>query len=204
MQWYALKTWTGREEELAGELRRTVPPRLYGECFVIYQERIWRKQQRNVIHREILFPGYVFLTCRKTESEPLFCRLELVPAAARLMAAGSFTVLPLTGEDQAFLERISGPDHIVRLSYVSKDDRGNIRRIDGPLEACLAQVEKYQFKKRFVIVHRKLLGEERVIVLGIVLNEDVGTFDERKTDHKQVYAEEPAGADAALCAGGYE
>ena len=48
MQWYLLKTWAGREEELVQEIRRTVPGHMYKECFVIYQERIWRKQQKSI------------------------------------------------------------------------------------------------------------------------------------------------------------
>ena len=39
VQWYLLKTWAGREEELVQEIRRTVPGHMYKECFVIYQER---------------------------------------------------------------------------------------------------------------------------------------------------------------------
>ena len=50
MLWYLLKTWEGKEKDLVDEIRRTVPPSVYDECFVIYQERIWRKQQRSVVH----------------------------------------------------------------------------------------------------------------------------------------------------------
>ena len=115
MQWYLLKTWVGREAELIKEIRRTVPPYMYGECFVIRQERIWRKQQRSVVHVEPLFPGCVFLTCRETGQ--LFKRLEQIPSMAGLMAHGSLTVLPMMKEDVDFLTKISGPDHMVRLSY---------------------------------------------------------------------------------------
>ena len=40
MDWYLLKTWTGREDEMVKEIRRTVPPGLYQDCFVITQERM--------------------------------------------------------------------------------------------------------------------------------------------------------------------
>lgn len=66
MQWYLLKTWIGREEEVAGEIRRNVPNDLYNECFVIYQERIWRKQQRSTVQLKSVFPGCIFLTCQDT------------------------------------------------------------------------------------------------------------------------------------------
>ena len=62
MQWYLIKTWAGREEELVKKIRRTIPKQRFCECFVIYQERIWRKQQKSIVHVEPLFPGCVFLT----------------------------------------------------------------------------------------------------------------------------------------------
>ncbi|MCI8661447.1 MAG: hypothetical protein HFG54_14590 [Lachnospiraceae bacterium] len=170
MQWYLLKTWVGREAELIKEIRRTVPPYMYGECFVIRQERIWRKQQRSVVHVEPLFPGCVFLTCRETGQ--LFKRLEQIPSMAGLMAHGSLTVLPMMKEDVDFLTKISGPDHMVRLSYVTKNEQGQICNMSDPLKACQGQIERYQFKKRYAMVRHWLWGEEQAIVMGIILKED--------------------------------
>lgn len=170
MQWYLLKTWVGREAELIKEIRRTVPPYMYGECFVIRQERIWRKQQRSVVHVEPLFPGCVFLTCEGTEQ--LFKRFEQIPSMAGLMVHGSLTILPMMKEDADFLTKISGQDHIVRLSYVIKDEEGQICKMSGPLQACLGQIERYQFKKRYAMVRHRLWGEDQAIVMGIILKED--------------------------------
>jgi transcription antitermination factor NusG len=170
VQWYLLKTWVGREAELIKEIRRTVPPYMYGECFVIRQERIWRKQQRSVVHVEPLFPGCVFLTCRETGQ--LFKRLEQIPSMAGLMAHGSLTVLPMMKEDVDFLTKISGPDHMVRLSYVTKNEQGQICNMSDPLKACQGQIERYQFKKRYAMVRHWLWGEEQAIVMGIILKED--------------------------------
>lgn len=170
MQWYLLKTWVGREAELIKEIRRTVPPYMYQECFVIQQERIWRKQQRSVMHVEPLFPGCVFLTCGGTEL--LFKQFEQIPSMAGLMAHGSLTILPMMKEDVDFLTKISGQDHIVRLSYVMKDDQGQIYKMSDPLKTCLGQIERYQFKKRYAMVRHRLWGEDQAIVMGIILKED--------------------------------
>ncbi len=232
MLWYLLKTWAGGEERLVKEIRRTVPPYMYEEAFVIYNERIWRRQGRSIIHPEPLFKGYVFLTCRETE--PLFRRLELIPAMSRLMAAGDFAMLPLRKEDAEFLRMITGDDHVLRPSCVLREDdnrqrdlirfrsphvlaalpeqrqveedgadqsgsersssgwsnagqnssdrgvagqsdseRGSTYRIAGPLENCLSDIEDFEFRKRFVKIRKKLWDEDRVIAMGIILNEDV-------------------------------
>ena len=186
MLWYMMKTWTGREEELVREIHRTIPPGMYHECFLIGQERIWRKQQHNVLHIEPLLPGCVFITCQETE--PLFRRMERIPAMSRLAASGEMNMLPLMKEDAEFLEKISGEDHIVRLSHVKKSD-GIITGITGPLEAFGGSVERYQFKKRYAIAKHRFLGEAASFSLGILLDEDM--------DQRMIYeglgvsAEEP-------------
>ena len=99
MKWYLLKTWEGKEEELVREIRSSVPPSLYEECFVIYQERIWRRKQRSIVHVENLFPGCVFLTCRER------CCFERTEKTDSL-----FSILPMMEEDVNFLEKISGEE----------------------------------------------------------------------------------------------
>ncbi len=134
MLWYLLKTWAGREEELAEEIRRTVPPYLYDEVFVIRNERIWRRQGRSVLHLEPLFKGCVFLTCRETE--PLFQRMSRVPFMAMQMAAGNLSMLPLMEKDAQFLERISGKPHVVRASFLLREDSVSEMAYANPVGAC--------------------------------------------------------------------
>lgn len=171
MQWYLLKTWAGREEELVREIRRTVPDTLCKECFVIEQERIWIRQKKNILHREKLFPGCVFLTC--PSSEPILSRIERIPAVARWVAGRSLNILRMTEEDGKFLEDLSGKEHRVRLSYVLKDEKGNICKLSEPLNQYQDQIERIQFKKRYAMIRHKLWGEERIFVLGILLKEDI-------------------------------
>jgi hypothetical protein len=217
VQWYLLKTWAGREEELVREVQKIVPPQMYEECFVIWQERIWRKQQKSIVHMEPLFPGCVFLTCREmeagtegkdlpgnedaagykaiagnkavTENGLFLPFLEKIPAAAQMMAGGIFTIFPMTGEDGQFLEKISGNEHVVRLSYVQKDEEGNICKLSEPLKVFQGQVERFQLKKRYAMVRHRLWGEERTFVLGIVLNEDGGEKFRYNGDEKFRYNE---------------
>ena len=183
MQWYLLKTWVGREEELVNEIRRTVPPHMYKECFVIYQKRVWRKQQRSVVHVELLFPGCVFLTCEKVSGEKpdsadlavsSFGWLESIPELARLITCGSLTILPMMKEDADFLESISGEGHMVELSYVVTGEDGKICNMSNPLRIFQGQIERCQFKKRYAMVRHRLWGENQVFVLGIILKEDAG------------------------------
>ncbi|RKJ05486.1 hypothetical protein D7X87_08805 [bacterium D16-54] len=175
MLWYLLKTWAGREEELVKVIHKTIPSYQYKECFVIYQERIWRRQQRSIVHRERLFPGCVFLTCEDSGKEDFLPRCpEKNPDIGDRMAWGNITILPMMPKDGEFLEKISGTDHVVRLSYVQKEEGGEIALVSGPLKKCAGQMERIQLKKRYAVVRCRLWGEEQAIVLGIMLREDKG------------------------------
>lgn len=175
MLWYLLKTWAGREEELVKVIHKTIPSYQYKECFVIYQERIWRRQQRSIVHRERLFPGCVFLTCEDSGKEDFLPRCpEKNPDIGNRMAWGNIAILPMMPKDGEFLEKISGTDHVVRLSYVQKEEGGEIALVSGPLKKCAGQMERIQLKKRYAVVRCRLWGEEQAIVLGIMLREDRG------------------------------
>lgn len=172
MLWYKLKTWYGGEEALVKEIKRTVPPYLYEDVFVIYNERNLRKQKRSMIEQEPLFRGCVFLTCRETE--PLFRRMEKIPAMSRLIATGYLSMFPLMEQDARFLEMISGPDHVVHVSYVLREENGsNYYRISGPLEYLTDGIEKIRFSSRFAKTRKRLWGEDTVLPLGILVNEDM-------------------------------
>ena len=171
MQWYLLKTWAGREEELVAEIRRMLPHTLINECFVIVQERIWVRQKRNIIHEEALFPGCVFLTC--PSSGPVGSQLARLPVIARWRRSGSLEILRMTKEDGEFLEELTGKEHRVKLSGVLKDEQGRICKLSGPLKRYQGQIEKIQFKKRYAMIRHRLWGEDKTFVLGIVLKEDI-------------------------------
>lgn len=169
--WYVIQTLTGREEELVCMVRRILPGDIYTDCFVAYYERIWRKRQQSLVHVERLFPGYVFILT--DDPDEVYRCLKDVPSMSRLVSDGMFTFLPLEEGEEAFFLKMLDEDHIVRLSYVEKDGRGNVFRITGPLRQYADHVRRYQYKKRYVLVGIPLLGREKTAVLGIILKEDV-------------------------------
>ena len=171
MSWYVLQTRAGQEEKLAELISKMIPRGLYGECFVVYQEQLWRRKQQSFVHVKRAFPGYVFITSR--EPEALFFCLKQVPVMARMMVDEDRFFLSVEEDEAEFLEQIMNRDHVIGLSYLSTDGRGNILQVSGPLEKCIDEVEKYRFGKRHVLVRVKLHGEEKTVLFGIVLDEDI-------------------------------
>lgn len=171
MLWYVLQTKTGEEEKLIELIHKLVPKELYKECFVIYQEQLWRRQQHNFVHLKRVFPGYVFIASK--DPEALFFCLKRVPAMAKLMADDESFFLSVEKEETQFLQKIMNKDHVIGLSYLLTDGKGTILQVSGPLETCLDQIVKCRYGKRHVLVRLKLLGREKTVMLGIVLKEDM-------------------------------
>ena len=171
MLWYVMQTRTGEEEKLAGLVRKMVPGDLYGECFVVYQEQLWKRKQKNVVHIRRAFPGYVFITSR--EPEALFFCLKQVPAMSKMIADDECFFLSVEKKESKFLRQIMDENHVIGLSYLSTDGNGKIRQVSGPLESCVPQLVRCRFGKRHVLVRLSLLGKEKTVLLGIILNEDI-------------------------------
>ena len=64
-------------------------------------------------------------------------------------------------------------DHVISLSYLSTDGQGRIHQVSGPLKNCVRQIVRCRYGKRHVLVRLKLLGEEKTVLLGIILKEDI-------------------------------
>ncbi len=171
MRWYVLQTKTGGEEKLVGMIQKLLPSALYGECFVIYYEQLWRRHEQSFVHVARAFPGYVFIT--SDEPDSLYLELKRVPAMSKLIADDSLYFLALEAAEEEFLARILSEKHVIRLSYLATDGHGHVRQTAGPLRTCLKQVVRYNYRKRSAAVRLRLAGSEKQILLGFVLPEDI-------------------------------
>ncbi len=171
MLWYAIQTFTGKEEQLTEMIRRVVPERYFGECFVPYFERLRCWRQQNQIHILRLFPGYIFISTDTIED--VFQRLKKIPAMSKVLTAGAFEFTPLYDSEAEFLKEILDADHIVRLTYAATDGKGHVTYMAGPLEKCSGRIEAYKFRDRYAQVRLTIAGQEKTVRMGIILNNDV-------------------------------
>lgn len=171
MLWYAVQTYTGREEELVNMIRRMLPEECYGECFVPCFEQLRRWHQQNQVRVLRLFPSYIFLST--DDINVLFQRLKKIPAMSKIVAADEFEFTPLYEDEAGFLMGIMDAERVVRLTYVETDGRGHVSRMTGPLEKCRDHIRKYQFHRRYAMVGLTVAGQEKTARLGIILSGDV-------------------------------
>ena len=171
MLWYAIQSYTGKEEQLTEMIRRVVPGENYAECFVPYFERLRCWRQQNQIHILRLFPGYLFLST--DDIEAVFRCLKNVPAMSKILTAGAFEFTPLYDSEAEFLNGILDADHIVRLTYAATDGKGRVTYMAGPLAKCRGRIETYKFRDRYAQVKLTIAGQEKTVRMGIILNDDV-------------------------------
>lgn len=171
MLWYVIQTYSGKEEKLVEMIHRMVPAECYGECFVIYYEQLRDRKQKNQIHILRLFPGYIFIS--SDDVERIFQHLKMVPAMSKIMTAGAFVFTPLYEGEAEFLMGIMDDDHIVRLTYAATDGKDHISFLSGPLEKCKTLVKEYRFRDRYAMVRLRIMGQEKIVRMGIILNNDI-------------------------------
>lgn len=171
MLWYVIQTYTGKEEQLVKMIRRQVPGECYGECFVAYYEQLRDRRQENQIHILRLFPGYIFISC--DDAGLLFQQLKRIPAMSKIMTAGAFAFTPLHEGEAEFLLQVMDAEHIVRLTYVATDGRDHVSYLSGPLQYCVSGIQSYRFRDRYANVRLRIAGEEKIVRMGIILNDDV-------------------------------
>ncbi len=171
MLWYVIQTYTGREEQLVKMIRKQMPKECYGECFVAYYEQLRDRRQENQIHILRLFPGYLFIST--DDVERLFRCLKTIPAMTKIMASGAFVFTPLFAGEAEFLLKIMDADRVVRLTYAATDGRNHVSYLSGPLTQCRDRIRRYRFRDRYAEVKLQIAGQEKIVRMGIILNDDV-------------------------------
>ena len=171
MLWYVIQTYTGKEEQLVTMIRRQLPESCYGDCFVAYYEQLRDRRQENQIHIRRLFPGYIFISTEDVDR--LFLDLKTIPAMTKIMASGAFVFTPLDPDEADFLMEMMDADHVVRLTYAATDGKNHVSYLAGPLEKCRDRIRKYRFRDRYADVSLQIAGQEKIVHMGIILNNDV-------------------------------
>lgn len=171
MAWYAIQTYTGKEEQLVEMIYRMLPAGIFSECFVPYFERLRRWHHQNQICILRLFPGYIFISTEDINS--VFGLFKKIPAMSKIMSTDDFEFTSIYEEEARFLLEILDSDHIVRLTYVATDGKGSATYMAGPLKECSGRIQAYKFRDRYAQVRLTIAGHEKSVRMGLILDNDV-------------------------------
>ena len=172
--WYVIQTTTGKEEELAGIVRRNVSHALYGSCFSMKRELLKRLGGRWTAVTETMFPSYVFLETEQPER--LFYELKRLPEYTRLLGDNEGCFITIEKEEENLLNILRRNEKetcVAGLTTLDLDENGGIRKADGPLQFFLDKIVKLNLRKRFAVVELKVAGKEWRAIMGIRLLKDL-------------------------------
>lgn len=158
MNWYVLHVVTGKEEGIrlrihALGMGALVPKRRLRER----KNGIWHIRERT------LFPGYVFIY--SSMDAAAFYTIKQVPGILRILG-DDCGPQPLEQTEVSHILRLSGDGAPLGISKVLTEGSG-ITVLSGPLQGLEGKIVKLDFRRCRAKVNIDLMGEPRVIELGV-------------------------------------
>ena len=157
---------SGQEERAHTLLGRSVDESLYDEAFVPYYEKKIARQGVWSLVREILLPGYLFVSTEDIDA--LNVALRGVPTYARILAnEDGFRRMPQ--DDADWLTRYAGPTSWTIGFSTGRIEEGVLRVDSGPLVGREDDINKLDRRKRLAYLgfHLRDAEEPRLIRVGL-------------------------------------
>lgn len=160
--WYVIQVQTRRETEIAGRCRDKIM-RPDEDVFVILRERMYRTERGREKILVPVFPGYVFV--ETGDIDDFRIRLYEIKTMTKVLRAGEETV-PVYPEEEAFLRKISGEDHIIRFSGGYEIGK-KLTVTEGPLKGYEGRVKRIDRHKKYAVLEVSLMGQTVDVQMGI-------------------------------------
>lgn len=185
--WYVIQTMVGHERVLTEKIKARVNAATYNSCFLIEAESMRRREGKQHICIEVLFPSYVFVD---TYTPRLFYEeLKNVSDFTKLLAemdkVDDDSFFPITIEEQLFLETIMDEDHVVRLSLVEKNRNNRVGIVEGPLLYYKNEIISLDYRHRRALAEIKFNEEWKRVRFGLCTEQDL--IDNDMPERLEVY-----------------
>ena len=153
---------TGRELETAEKCRnQIIKP---GEdVFVVLAERMRQIGREWELRQSVIFKSYIFVETADIDSFRL--RLSKIEAMTKVLSTGE-EVTPIRPEEEEFLKRLGGKEHIARYSqgYMVGD---KLVVTEGALQGCGGRCKWIDRHRRIAVIEIELMGRVVDVKLGL-------------------------------------
>lgn len=165
--WYVLQVRTGTEESIRQQCRNKISEAVLERCFIPYYEEKKRIRGEWTLQKKVLFPGYVFAIT--DELDEFYQSLKKIIGLTKLIGTGR-EIVPLTEEEQEFLQGFGGEDQIVEMSE-GIIENSKIIVTKGPLIGKEGYIKKIDRHKRKAWLEMKMFGREQTVEVGLEIVE---------------------------------
>lgn len=171
---YVMQVATGRELKTLDLMGRVLGEDAGAEFFVPrfqYHKKIKGAWQ---LVEELLTPGYLYARTSARSVDDLARRLWQVPAFTRMLAQDDGSFVPLSSDEEAWLVRLTGADHVVEpsIGFIEGD---RVVITEGPLAGLESQIKKIDRHKRLAYIDVHLMGRTKTIKVGAEIVRKSGT-----------------------------
>lgn len=160
--WYVMQTQTGKEAELAQKCTNMIA-KPGEEIFVMYGERMFKKFGNWEKRMQALFRGYVFIDT--DDIEDFRIRTFSLPNAVKILKSGD-EMWPIHDDEEEFLKKIGGEEHIVRMSegYSFGDKLSVVRGSMVGMEGRVRSIDRHN---RTATLYVRVAGRELEVKVGL-------------------------------------
>ena len=161
MRWYVIQVKSGTEMKVRDELLlQRFPAKVPREVVPILKSGKWIEKEKT------LLPGYVFVGTDELDAA-LYYAATGVKEVIRFLGTPPQPISHLEAEHLALLAPTNAPVGLSQLAF--RDDGYQV--VSGPLLALSSQITKVERRQRKVQVRIPVLGEDKIITLGISATE---------------------------------
>ena len=158
--WYVVQVQACHESEMVAKCQEIIKDS--EEVFTMYTERMERKDGEWQPKRFVTFQNYIFVDTN--EPDDFRIRLRAVSGMKKILGIGE-VVTPISQEEEEFLRRVGGTDHIIgKLNAYCDGDRVTV--IDGPFVGMEGMVCWTDRRQKLIGVQVSFLNRKTVIKLG--------------------------------------
>ncbi len=158
--WYVIQVMACHESEMVTRCRQIIKDG--EEVFTMMTERQERRNGQWQPKQFVTFQKYIFVDT--DDPDDFRIRLHDVIGMTKMLGIGD-DIIPISPEEEGFLKRIGGEDHIIgRISAFCEGDKVSI--MTGPfagMEGCVEWTDKRQ---RLIGIRVGFMNRETVIKLG--------------------------------------
>jgi len=167
-EWYVLQVRTGEEAAIRDYIKRKLPGI---NALAPQREMKERKDGKWKIRIRTLFKGYVFVNCNMAVEE--YYMLNNITGVISILKGAASSPTPVPEEEMCFVLRLTKDDDLVGITdIVLVGDK--VKVASGVLEGYEGQIIKVDKRHFRAKVKFSLMGQEKVIELGIKLVEKIG------------------------------
>lgn len=176
--WYVIQTLKGQENKVADGVIRDVAC-ADEPVFIFEREKEYKVKGKWIKDKRPFFPGYIFVEMEGNRAEDFDIRLR---AKKRKLLRVDGVITAIKPEEQEYLERLGGSEHIIRHSEGFRVD-DYVVITSGPFKGYNGAIRKLDRHHRQATICIPLLGREMEVEIGleIVYNK---TFQELSPDEK--------------------